>query len=315
MKDPAPSYRRDQVPPRVRFDEVETTISHLFRRPHPALQGRTFGAALHDALKARGLLERREVWELGAGAGFVAAAMHRAAGGLQYRFIDLSPRLLALQREHLPGALALQANAERLPLRDGALRGLFLANEVIADLRVLPASDPGAAELARRFQLSPGEGELLNVGALRFVEELARVLGPGGSACLTEFGGDFRPSAVLLEGGLGRGRHVEHSIHFGHLERAATALGLSCERLLLADLLGVDRSVRVASYLDVMRLRRLVPNLPVLAWPKAELEKRHPLLTRFFRFELPEVGSPSFPDPQARGGFCQLFQALLLRRS
>ena len=34
------------------FDHVETTLSHLLRIPHPALNGRTYGHALADALVA-----------------------------------------------------------------------------------------------------------------------------------------------------------------------------------------------------------------------------------------------------------------------
>ncbi len=312
--DPSRSYRQDAVPPDVRFDEVETTVSHLFRRPHVALAGRSFGGALHDALSSRGLIREPEVVELGAGVGFVAAAMvaraKDAGRPLRYGFVDLSQRLLAVQRRQVPDAFAACASALQLPLRTGCVRGLFLANEVIADLPVAPAAACGA--LAQRLSLSFAPGELVNSGALLFLEEVARVLGPGGAACLTEFGGDFAPSPVRLHGRFGAGDHVEHSIHFGHLEQAAHALGLRAERLLLADLLGVDRKVRVTSYADVMRLRRLVPRLPVLAFTREELEQRHPVLTRIFRFDLPEIGSPRFPDPQADGGFCQLFHALLL---
>ncbi len=297
---------------------METTVSHLFRRPHPALDGRSFGEALYDALDARGLLATGNVLELGGGAGFVAAAMSARAAArgrpLRHTFLDLSRPLLALQRQALPGASALRADAHRLPLRAGSLRGLFLANEVIADLSAAPASSPHGRALAERYGLTPAPGELLNVGALGLVEELARVLAPGGAACLTEFGGDFAAAPVRLYGAFGAGDHVEHSIHFGQLEAAARALGLTAERVLLAELLGVRRDVRVASYQDVMRLRRLVPRLPVLAHPRAQLEARHPVLTRLFRFDFPEVGSPRFPDPLARQGFCQVFHALFLLR-
>ncbi|HYV43264.1 MAG TPA: hypothetical protein VFA20_00325, partial [Myxococcaceae bacterium] len=62
------------------------------------------------------------------------------------------------------------------------------------------------------------------------------------------------------------------------------------------------------------RLRRLVRDLPIYAFPKAELEKRHPVLTRLFHLELPPIGSPGFPHPGTRGGFAELFEALLLRK-
>jgi hypothetical protein len=313
MNDPGASYRSDRLSPSTRFDEVETTVSHLFRRPHPALQGRTFGRALHDALSARKLLDAHQVVELGGGAGFVAAELSAAHPGLSHGFVELSRPLLRAQRGQVPAAWAVAGHAEALPFSTRSLRGLFLANEVIADLRVCRADSEEGIKLSARYDLGTS-GTLLNAGALNLISELSRTLAPGAAALLTEFGGDFAPSPVRLEGPFGAGKHTEHSIHFGHLEGAARAHGLQTERHLLADLLGFDRSVEVASYPDVLRLRRFVPSLPVLAHPRAELEARHPLLTRFFRFDFPTVGSPRFPEPQARGGFCQLFCALLLRQ-
>lgn len=302
MTSTAQSYRRDRLSPRERFDEVETTMSHLLRRPHPALRGRSYGGALFHALRERGYLQGGAVLEVGAGAGFVSAAFAQESSGagaaLRYWFVDLSRPLLAVQRRQVPGASAVRADAERLPLRDGSFRGLVLANEVIADL-----------ETAR-----DASGALVNSGALRFAAELFRVLAPGGAACLTEFGGDFRPRGVWLSGAMGRGGHLEHSIHFGELESACRGLGFEVERLKVADLIGLDRSVRVASYHDLLRLRRLVRDLPIYAFPKEELEARHPLLTRIFRFELPPIGSAGFPHPGTRGGFAELFEALLLRK-
>lgn len=308
------SYRNDRTPAPRRFDEVETTISHLFRKPHPALGGRSYGRALWHALTRRGLAST-QVTEPGGGTGHIARAFCEAAAEegkeLSYRFIDLSETLLAAQRTAVPRCAQVRADGCALPFKDQSLTGLFLANEVIADLPVAAADERGAQGRLKKWGLELGSGTV-NVGALELVAELARVLAPGAVACLTEFGGDFAPVPVRLEGRGGIGRHVEHSIHFGNLEMAARALGLRDERPLLADLLGVARQVRVASYLDCLRLRRIIPALPILAYPRDELVRAHPLLTRIFAFEFPEIGSPRFPDPQARGGFCQLFWALLL---
>lgn len=273
-------------------------MSHLLRRPHPALGGRSYGGALFHALRERGHLEGGAVLEIGAGAGFVSAAFAREAEGLRFTFLDLSARLLSLQRRQVPGASAVRADAERLPLRTASFRGLVLANEVLADL-----------ETSR-----DASGALVNSGAVRLVKELWRVLAPGGSACLTEFGGDFRPRGVWLSGALGRGGHLEHSIDFGVLEPTCRELGFQVERLKVAELIGLRGSVRVASYHDLLRLRRLVRDVPIYAFPKEELEARHPLLTRFFRFDFPPIGSAGFPHPGTEGGFAQRFEALLLRR-
>lgn len=317
MKRADDTYRDDALSPETRFDQVETTISHLFREPHVALGGRSYGGALFAALAARGLVPERQVTEIGGGMGHVAEAMIAAAGDprLRYRFVDLSPALLAAQRARVPSAETVRAHAESLPFEDGSITGLFLANEVIADLRVEPArSDEAASRIARYGLDVRAEGEI-NVGALTLLEQIARVLAPGAAACLTEFGGDFEIGSVELGISFRKARHTEFSIRFDHLAKAARALGFaSVEVVLLADLLGIDRAVRVTSYPDVVRLRFWNPKLPVLAHTREAIERQHPWLTRFFAFELPEIGSPIFPNATTQGGFCQVFRALLLRR-
>lgn len=316
MKHADETYRSDTLSPQTRFDEVETTISHLFRAPHVALAGRNYGHALFDALTARGMIPGRQVTEIGGGMGHVAEAMIAASGDppLRWRFVDLSPALLEAQRARVPSAESVQAHAESLPFEAGALAGLFLANEVIADLRVEPARSEEAASRIERYRLDVRPDGQINVGALRLIEELARVLAKGATACLTEFGGDFDIGSVELGIAHRKARHTEFSIRFDHLARAAESLGFSVDRVLLCDLLEIDRRVQVTSYPDLIRLRRFNPRLPVLAHPRELIEEMHPWLTRFFAFEFPEIGSPIFPNATTQGGFCQVFHALLLRR-
>ena len=316
MKHADATCSEDAIAPQVRFDEVETTISHLFRAPHVALAGRSYGHALFDALRARDMLPDGQVTELGGGMGYVAQAMIAASGAppLRWRFVDLSPRLLEAQRALVPGAEAIQAHAEELPFGDAALSGLFLANEVIADLRVEPTRSDEAASRVDRYRLDVAPGGNVNVGALRLLEELARALAPGATACLTEFGGDFAIGGVDLGIAHKKARHTEYSIRFDHLARAAQVLGFTVERVPLADLLGIDRGCQVTSYPDLVRLRRFNPRLPVLAHTRESIEAKHPWLTRFFEFEFPEIGSPRFPNATPHGGFSQLFHALLLRK-
>ena len=80
----------------------------------------------------------------------------------------------------------------------------------------------------------------------------------------------------------------------------------------LFDLLGVDRSVRVASYLDLRRLQAAGGRAPTIARTAEDVARRHPLLTRFFAFEFPEIGSRRWPDPGAPVGAAEAFQALLI---
>jgi SAM-dependent methyltransferase len=308
VEDPTRAHhRKDKLSARRRFDEVECTISHLLRFPHPALRGRRYGEALLQGVAQRGGRPGRSgVIEIGGGAGHLAESAWRGDAGpftqCRWTSIDLSPALLAAQERRLlePSQphgphqrwSGVRADAVQLPLRDASIDGLLLANEVIADL---------AASFGK------------NTGALQLVQELARVLAPGGMAVLTEFGGDFPPGSVRLLAALGQGEHVEWSIDFRDLRAAAGELGLSLEELPLHELLEADLKVRCASYTDLWRLRRFA-DCEVFAAPEAEVRKRFPFLSRMLALELPELGSPRWPDATAPAGFAQLFRALILRR-
>jgi SAM-dependent methyltransferase len=300
-------HRLDRLPARRRFDEVECTVSHLLRFPHPALRGRRYGEALLAGIAERGIGPGRSgVLEIGGGAGHVAEAAWRGEAGAftqaRWTSLDLSPSLLAAQRRRLlepsqpRGAhvrwQGLRADAPALPLRSRSFDGLILANEVIADL---------AVENGR------------NAGAIRLVQEIARVLAPDGGAVLTEFGGDFDPAPIRLLAAGGQGEHVEWSIDFRQLREAASLAGLAVEEIPLPELVGADLSARCASYTDLWRLRR-VASCEVFAAPAEEVRRRFPLLSRLLSLELPPLGSPRWPDATAQGGFAQLFRALMLRQ-
>src|SRR5437660_6719613 len=107
MEDPNRAHHReDRLPARRRFDEVECTISHLLRLPHPALGGLRYGEALLQGIARRGIAPGRSgVVEIGGGAGHVAEAAWRGnAGpfsGARWTSIDLSPALIAAQRRRV----------------------------------------------------------------------------------------------------------------------------------------------------------------------------------------------------------------------
>jgi SAM-dependent methyltransferase len=298
-------HREDRLPARRRFDEVECTVSHLLRFPHPALRGRRYGEALLQGIAGRGASPGRSgVVEIGGGAGHLAECAWRGEAGpftqARWTSVDLSPSLLAAQRRRLRepsqqrGAherwAGLRADAVQLPFRSGSIDGLVLANEVIADLPVADGRNAGAIEL---------------------VGELSRVLAPSGMAVLTEFGGDFAPRPVRLHAALGEGEHVEWTIDFRALRASAAESGLEAREMPLHELISADLDVRCASYTDLWRLRRLA-SCEVFAAPEAEVRRRFPVLSRVLALELPPLGSPRWPDATAEAGFAQLFRALLL---
>jgi SAM-dependent methyltransferase len=294
MEDRTRAYHRlDRVPARRRFDDVECTASHLLRLPHPALHGLRYGEALLQGIGRLGITASH-VLEIGGGAGHVAEAAWRGDAGpftqVRWTSLDLSPMLAGAQRRRMlepsqprgPHQRWSGVRADALELPFAKFTGLVLANEMIADL---PRS----------------------TGPERLVHELARILTPGSAAVLTEFGGDLEPGPLDLGG------HVEWSIDFRELRAAAAGLGFTATELPLHELLNADLSVRCASYTDLWRLRRLT-SCEVFAAPAADVRRRFPLLSRLLALELPEIGSPRWPDATAPGGFAQLFRALILRK-
>ena len=146
------------------FDEVETTLSHLFRVPHTALNGRAYAERLLDVLIERGLFHdnTRDVAEVGGGVGFFAAGLVGALqrehperfAQLDYRVIDISPELHRSQTEKLAEfgerARTSLMDGESLALPDESL-DLLISNEVIGDLRtalvtLTTVEDPDALE-------------------------------------------------------------------------------------------------------------------------------------------------------------------------
>lgn len=260
-------YHRDEISdPTLQFDEVETTLNHLFRFPHVALQGRTYPGQMLAKLVERGLVGPGpvRVLEVGGGTGSFAAGFLSALReehpeleeGLSYTLVELSPALAANQRALLEplGVRVVSGDIETLELPPGSV-DLFIANEMIGDLRTAlveaddlesdePTGSSPAEALAciRRHDLPVADAPdsfYINLGALLLVERLPELLAPGGAAVLTEFGEEHRypVESKHLD-------HAEFSIHFGHLRHVARSVGLRAEMEFLIDFLDVERSLQ-----------------------------------------------------------------------
>ena len=262
------TYHADSIPDAdAQFEDVETTLSHLFRDAHPALDQRTWAAALRDALVARQLWrsDTKDVVEIGGGLGWFALRMieacdARARAELRYRVLDIAPTLQAAQRArlaHITEVSCLTCDAETLSLPDASV-DLVISNEVIADLRTAwvdladvdaarapltaataseSADNPGL-EAVLRHELPVSDAPVrfaINLGAMRLIERLGAVLRPGGSAILTEFGHRFTYpiESTQLD-------HPEFSIQFSHLAHVAERCGLRAEIVSVPELVQLD---------------------------------------------------------------------------
>lgn len=125
---------------------------------------------------------------------------------------------------------------------------VILANEMIGDLpaqkythadRDRDKLHPIIADLGVDLSDAP-DPFYVNVGALELLPRVHRWLAPEGFALLTEFGhtSSYPRLSTHLD-------HPETSIHFGHLQSAATNAGFAAAQVeFVIDLLDFDRSLR-----------------------------------------------------------------------
>jgi SAM-dependent methyltransferase len=255
----------------AQFDHQETTLSHLFRDPHSALGGRTFGQALIEGLVRSAALpgaHALRVLEIGGGLGYFARAVVETLQSMgrevTYDIMELSPVLAAAQRERTAGlpVTIYEGNVLETPWPADRY-DLILANEMIGDLpsarmshaqvgldredlegepyqAFLAERGPGGA-MAARYTLALGDAPdpfYLNVGAMELVAKVAVALAPGGVAYLSEFGEMSRWPVLSTQLD-----HPELSIHFGHLAAVARAEGLADEFVYVMDLIDMARDV------------------------------------------------------------------------
>jgi hypothetical protein len=265
---PAQYYAEDIGDADAQFDHQETTLSHLFRKPHPAIGGRTYGQALVDALGARGFVPKGAVriLEVGGGLGFVAEAvieaLSRRGVTVEYTILELAPPLAAAQRRRL-GTRARWIEGDALTAEVPGEYDLVIANEMIGDLPAVQLSRtevgmnadmtgevspealkalgrPGelVTELGLRLDDAPEPFYLLT-GAFELMRRIAGWLAPGGTAVVTEFGelAVWPRLSTQLD-------HPELSIHFQQLQQAAHALDLAAKVEFVIDLIALDREAK-----------------------------------------------------------------------
>jgi hypothetical protein len=243
-----------------------------------ALQSKqSFGFLLYDFLE--GILpfsEIRHILEIGGGTGNLMHDFLSRNPLLRATMIDVSPHLLALQKEQLKDYTVSFREMDILQIDPGDLSpfDLIIMNENMGDLPTLVADPTAAAHhaeelsylkraeyFAKKYQLTGTRDENINIGAMEMLERLCRAsvkyiyVGEHSSeavapdylkSCL-HFPSTSNPERISLKG------HTEYTIKFSRLQRIAQKFKYKTIRGPFADFLELDFNdkVRTAMQLSI----------------------------------------------------------------
>ena len=272
-------YEHEVADAKAQFDEIETTLSHLFRDSSTLLDGDNYAQRLTRYLLDDGYLKpgATHLVEVGGGMGHLAAGIllylkttePALYEQINYTIVDLSPALRAEQAVQLKKVGVdskvewLSGNADTLTLEPGSV-DLLICNEVIGDFTTVKLTHES---------LSLKEGTETADVVASWTAEQTKALGRSG-ALLKRYGFPLRDAPeefyfnvgaiefvttiqkALRDGGTAliteygelmrypvAGTHLDHiefSIHFGFLANAAKQEGLEVVFEYVQNVIGLN---------------------------------------------------------------------------
>jgi hypothetical protein len=239
----------------------------------------TFGEHLYSFLKQIiPIDEIRTVLEIGGGMGYLMRDLLTLNPLLRAKMIDISPYLLAKQRETLRPFEVDFELADILAVRSESLSGFDLAilNENLGDLPTLVAakekennSDQNIANLGERLEyfntkynlpLGLNKNEHINIGAIEIVEKLClagiKYIYLSEHSCETVVPEPMKPFVSLQSSGIPERislkGHNEFTVKFSYLQKIAEMVHYKTRRGAFIDFLPLDFNNKVKTALRLI---------------------------------------------------------------
>lgn len=264
-------YYEEIKDPEERMDD-EITVSHILRfRNSFTRYGLPFGSLLAKNLMDRGLLkEGARVLEVGPGLGDLAEQFCKEAKPKEYKFLDISPKIIDFLKARFSGKAYGFMVGNFLEMGIRKRYNTVICNEVLSDLPTIVRFNPKSAggkggiyrdalRMVKKYDLRAKGESNFNYGAIKFLEVSNKILERDGIVFISEQdseckGGMGWPEKIRVYG------HNEYTIKMSWLEQVAKKLMFAVESGSLTEFLGIRRE-KFMSFFTQPELRNIYESL------------------------------------------------------